>query len=397
MAFIDFVEWRPSSNDIFAYRFPQSNLSTHTQLVVRESQEAVLFSKGQAIAKFGPGKHTLSTENIPLLRSLYGIPFGGKNPFVAEVWFVNKTAPLTIDWRTSTLRVMDPEYNQMMPLYAAGRYGLKVQDAERFLIQLVGTLNQFTASELTNHFMGELVSKTKSTISAFMNANKVGINYISSHLDDLSGFIGQTMAEFWETYGFKLEGFYITEIDLDTSTEEGRKISEAISDRTAQGIAGYTWQQKQSFGVANNAVNNGGGMSGLLAAAMLGGGFNGGNGIGNSMMQPAFNQGVIQPQTAYGNANQGGVTPGTSNQMREVFCAKCGKKRPTNVPFCPNCGKKYIPCPACESDNYEDSTRCTKCGTVLQIQQSSGEVCPRCGMPVTPEIKFCPNCSNPLT
>ena len=108
MAFIDVVEWSPRTNDIYAWKFPHENLSTNTQLLVRESQEAVFFSKGQIIGKFGPGKHVLTTENLPLLRKLYGIPFGGKNPFLAEVWFVNKAMPLTIDWRTTSMRIMDP-------------------------------------------------------------------------------------------------------------------------------------------------------------------------------------------------------------------------------------------------------------------------------------------------
>ena len=66
MKFIDVVEWQPQSNDIFAWRFPEENLSTAAQVIVRESQEAVFFSKGQILDKLGPGKHTLSTENLPL-------------------------------------------------------------------------------------------------------------------------------------------------------------------------------------------------------------------------------------------------------------------------------------------------------------------------------------------
>ena len=127
--------------------------------MVRESQEAILFSKGQIVGKFGPGKHTLTTENIPLIRNLFGIPFGGKNPFTAEVWFVNKTAPLVIDWQTTPMRFMDPDYNQMIPLTAKGRYGLKVAQAERFLIKLVGTHQSFTAAQLTDHFLGPLLQK----------------------------------------------------------------------------------------------------------------------------------------------------------------------------------------------------------------------------------------------
>ena len=64
MALIDLVEWNDATNDVFAWKYAQNknnNLSTFTQLIVRESQEAVLFSKGQILGKFGPGKHTLNT------------------------------------------------------------------------------------------------------------------------------------------------------------------------------------------------------------------------------------------------------------------------------------------------------------------------------------------------
>lgn len=92
MAFIDVVEWSPKDNSEYAHRFPHDNLSTGTQLIVRESQEAVFFSKGQILGKFGLGRHTLSTENLPLLRNLFGIPFGGKNPFFAVQCSFHRTA-----------------------------------------------------------------------------------------------------------------------------------------------------------------------------------------------------------------------------------------------------------------------------------------------------------------
>jgi len=146
MAQIDVVSWDDSSSGapgygpVFAWKFRSSkgekdhsmDLSTFTQLVVRESQEAVLFTKGRLLGKFGPGKHTLNTENLPLLRNLFGLPFGGKNPFFAEVWFVNKVVPLNIDWNTTSMMYHDPDYNAMVPMRAVGRYGLKVLDAERF-------------------------------------------------------------------------------------------------------------------------------------------------------------------------------------------------------------------------------------------------------------------------
>jgi membrane protease subunit (stomatin/prohibitin family) len=394
MAFIDLVEWNDAENDVFAWKYGQNknnNLSTFTQLIVRESQEAVLFSKGQILGKFGPGKHTLNTENLPLLRNLFGIPFGGKNPFTAEIWFVNKTAPLTIDWRTDTMRYRDPEYGEMVPLAAAGRYGLKVEEAERFLVQLVGTLTEFKARDLTNHFLGALIAKTKSVIISFMQTNQVGITTISARLEDLSKFLNDPLKEFWESYGMFLAGFYITSVDLDESTPDGKKIAAALSDRSAQNIAGYTWQQKQGFGVANNALSQGGDM-GILGAAAMTGMLGGGGGVGQMMMQP---QGQMQMPPGQ-MVPQGSIAPG----RKEVFCSKCAKKYPATSNFCPFCGNKYNPCPRCGSDNLADSKRCVSCGTELAVSAQGsggfGAVCPRCGAQAAPGIKFCSSCGNKL-
>ena len=93
---------------------------------------------------------------------------------------------------------MDPDYNQMIPLTAKGRYGLKVAQAERFLIKLVGTLQSFTAAQLTDHFLGPLIAKTNSSILSYMNVNRVGINQIAAYLEQLSQFLKEPQMAFWE-------------------------------------------------------------------------------------------------------------------------------------------------------------------------------------------------------
>lgn len=395
MAIIDVVEWSPQSNDIFAWRYPQSNLSTATQLIVRESQEAVFFSKGQILGKFGPGKHQLTTENLPILRNLYGIPFGGRNPFFAEVWFVNKTMPLNIEWRTTPMRYMDVEYQAMVPLCATGRYGVRVTDAEKFLVKLIGTMTEFTSNNLTDHFMGPLVSKTNSIISTYMNANRIGITQISMQLDQLSEFLKGPMAEFWRDFGLELFGFYVTSVDVDTTTPEGQKISAALSDRSAQNIAGYTWQQNQSFQMANNAVRNGSDM-GILGMAMMTGMFGNGGGFGQSLTQlpqqagygagPGFGQAAPPQQQPFGN----------SQVAKKVFCANCGRTFDGSSRFCPHCGHQYNPCPICGNDNQTNARRCVRCGATLQqtINVLSDTVCPRCNTRVQAGTRFCPQCGH---
>ena len=326
MAIIDLVSWSPQGNTtIYAYRFPETNLSTYTQLIVQESQEAVLFSKGQIVGKFGPGKHTLNTENLPILRNLFGIPFGGKNPFMAEVWFVNKLQPYNIDWETDSMSIHDTDYNTQLPLVAKGRYGLKVSDAEKFLKRIVGTKDEFTQYDLTDQFFGEFSTKTKSTIVRFMSNHRIGFKGISGELDNLSEYLKGAMLTFWENLGLDLTQFYITSIDIDTSTETGRKVAEAISQQSAMSITGHTWQQEKMFDVANSAVDNfgsgnGGLLGGIMAINMMGG-MGGGGAVGGGMMQPQYNQPSFggNPQGFQGQQGQ------QVQQIRDVYCSNCSK------------------------------------------------------------------------
>lgn len=389
MAIIDVVSWSPQGSEtIYAYRFPETNLSTYTQLLVQESQEAVLFSKGQIIGKFGPGKHTLSTENLPILRNLFGIPFGGKNPFMAEIWFVNKLQPYNIDWQTDSMSIHDADYNTQLPLVSRGRYGLKVKDAEKFLIKIVGTKNEFTQDDLTNQFFGEFSIKTKSTILQFMLKNKIGFKSVSAHLDELSQYLKGTMLSFWDNLGLDLTQFYITSIDIDTSSETGRRVAAAISQQSAMSITGHTWQQEQMFGVANNAIDglgngNGGLIGGLMAMNMMGGM---GGAAGGGMMNPQYSQ----PSFGGNNSQETQVqTTQSTKQVREVYCSNCSRKFPNTYRFCPHCGDAYNPCPKCGTDNDKNAKRCVSCGTPLQSEYI---LCPNCNAPLVPGSTFCGNC-----
>jgi len=413
MAIIDLVRWAPQGNQtIYAYRFPETNLSTYTQLIVQESQEAILFSKGQIVGKFGPGKHTLNTENLPILRSLYGLPFGKKKPFTAEVWFVNKLQPYNIDWSIDRMDIHDADYNTGIPLVANGRYGLKITDAERFLIKIVGTKNSFDQNDLTDQFFGEFSTKTKSTVLQFMINNRIGLKQISAHLDSISEHLKTVMLPFWENLGLDLTKFYITSIEIDSSTDVGRKVLEAISNQSAQAISGHTWQQEKAFDVAKSAVEGmaqgSGGLLGAVVATNMMGGL---GGAGGGMMHPQYNQ----PTFGGTNQNQQGNNVQPVNQVKEVYCSNCSKKFPSTHRFCPHCGDPYDACPKCGTDNDKNAKRCVSCGTPLQTemalctncntplapgssfcgncgQQQAENKCTRCGTALSPTIKFCPKC-----
>lgn len=84
MAIVSVVKY-DGNPDVFAWKYPDSELGTWTQLIVNESQQAILFKGGQALDVFEAGRHTLSTNNIPFLETIINLPFGGQSPFSAEV------------------------------------------------------------------------------------------------------------------------------------------------------------------------------------------------------------------------------------------------------------------------------------------------------------------------
>jgi membrane protease subunit (stomatin/prohibitin family) len=390
MAFIDMVKW-DTSNDVFAWKYPEQNLSTFTQLVVHETQEAVLFSKGQLLQKFGAGKHTLNTENIPLLRNVFGIPFGGKNPFTAEVWFVNRASPLNLPWRTDSMRYKDPSYNAMVPLMAEGQYGLQVQDAEKFLLKLVGTVPSFNSRDLAEHFRGELVSKTKSTIVAKMMADHIGIMEISAYLHTIGEFLKAEMAAFWSDNGFKLINFYITSVDIDDTTPDGIQILQSIANRSTRDIEGFTYQQERTFDTRKTGAAGSNAMGLGLGMAMgqgLGQGLAGN--MGSTLMNPTsapLASGVSEG-TGSESMRGTGITAGQTGK-NQVFCAKCGTKT-GGAKFCPGCGKPYLPCLNCGADNLQGAVKCVMCSQAL------GQKCPKCGVPLAVDARFCPSCGENL-
>lgn len=395
MALINHVSWAGDSKT-FAWRYPKTNLSTYTILQVAESQEAVLFSKGQIVQKFGPGNYQLNTENIPILRSLFGIPYGGKNPFTAEVWFVNKLQTMNIDWRTDSMKIHDADYNTMIPLVARGRYGLRVDDAERFLIKLVGKAEQFTDRDLTDHYYGELVSRTKSAVMQFMTSNNVGLKNVSGYLGMISDHLRSMMLPFWEGYGFEMIGFYVTDIDVDTADPTGSRIVDAIGRQSAQSIGGYSWQQSQVFETAQSAIDGiaggGGGVGGVLGAVIASNMMSGlGAAAGGGMLRPEYQQPSFEPRGAKG-VQSAGSEP-ASKQIKEVFCSNCNKKYSATMSFCPHCGDPYLPCPRCGSDNVAEAQRCVNCGTQLHAENQS--ICAGCNQSVPQGAAFCPACGRP--
>jgi membrane protease subunit (stomatin/prohibitin family) len=270
----------------------------------------------------------------------------------------------------------------MVPLKAEGRFGVRVEEAEKFLIKAVGTARYLTAVEIWQQFQGPLIAKTKSLLLQGMQGQHVGIKVISAYLEALSQLLRPPFAEFWLDLGLALEAFYMTAVDVDTTHPAGAAIVKAMGQQSAQAIAGYSFQQGQLLEIAGKAAESGtgGGLLGaLMMTNMLGGG-----------MAP-----LLQPQPTAGTQPPLGPVPGSPGPQlpagpRDVFCARCSRRFASAMSCCPQCGKPYNPCPRCRADNEPTAARCVSCGGGL----TAASLC-ACGAQVTPGTAFCPCCGRP--
>ena len=377
MAVIDRVKW-DGLPDTFAYRFPSENLSTWTQLIVNESQEAYLVKEGVYQGPFNAGRHTLSTENIPLIRGLINAPFGGRTPFTAEVWFVNRATNLDIRWGTpDPIQLQDPKFGIAIPVRAFGQYGVRIIDSKKFLLKLVGTLRAFDSETVVNYFRGVFTTRIKTSIAKMIVKHGTSVLEIATELDDLSSRLKDSLAPEMAEYGLGLVQFNIHSINVPDDDPAVESLRATLAKRTEMQLLGYTYQQERSFDVLETAAGNEGSAGSVMGAGL---GMGMGIGIGAPLGQAAA-QMVPQIQTASAPAS-----PAVRDNAGAMNCDKCGVKIPRNSKFCPNCADPVNACPSCGEDNPSDASACRRCG-----QQFPGR-CRKCSAAQPMGATFCPEC-----
>lgn len=375
MAIIDLVKYDGSA-DVFAWKYPSHELSTWTQLIVNESQEALLYKGGKALDLFGAGRHVLETKNIPLLTKLIGLPFGGKSPFTAEIWYINKAVSMDIKWGTpSPIQLQDPKYKVFLPVRSYGQFGIRIEDSRKFLTELVGTLTYFDKEHVISYFKGIYLTKVKDAISSYIIKNGMSVLEINASLEELSSYIHQKMIPEMEIYGIRIVNFNINDISVPEDDSAVKKLKDALAKRAEMDIIGYNYQQERSFDTLEGAAKNEGGIGGMMGAGM---GLGMGVGIGGPMGQ-----------------QMGGLTCqiDTSTKMKE--CPKCHQPIEEHVKFCPLCGANTKTndtkeCPHCHEIISTKGKFCPECGKPLQ------KTCPKCGVDVQSNAKFCPECGEKL-
>lgn len=371
MPIIDVVKWNPNENSEYAWKYPSQELSTWTQLIVNESQEAVLLRGGQMEGPFGPGRHTLSTENLPVLSKLINLPFG-RSPFTAEVWFTNRTMPLDVKWGTSDpIQLQDPKYNVMLPVCAFGQYGVQVTNTRKFLTKLVGTTSSFSREHLVSYFRGLILTRVKDCIARTIVRDRISVVEIAAHLNTISSTLEQEMAQTLEEFGLRLVNFFVNSISTPENDPALIRLKAALAKRAEMNILGYSYQQERSFDTMERAAGNEGGNVAPLMSAGIG------LGMGAAL-------GVPMGAAMTDIADQVRVAPPAGDARAAAACPKCQHLNAPGARFCGGCGTDLTAPPAAAGQT------CGKCGT---CSVAGSKFCHGCGNPLS---RSCVKCSAPL-
>jgi len=229
--FIDVIEWVDETKDTIVWKYPDEDreIKMGAQLTVRESQAAIFLNEGKMGDVYGPGRHELTTRNMPIMTTLKSWAHGFNSPFKCDVYFVN-TSQKEIKWGTKQpILIRDPEFDAVR-IRAFGLFTFKVSDPALFFKEVAGTDPHVTTDEIVDRFRTAIISKFTSAIG------KTGksILDLASMGADLGTELAPYLKEDFEAIGTSIEKFYVESISLpdELQAELDKMITSNMSLRT---------------------------------------------------------------------------------------------------------------------------------------------------------------------
>ncbi len=228
---MDVIQYQDPTGETMVARWPANGTAAirlGSQLIVEESQQAVFFRDGKALDTFGPGRHTLATQNVPILASVFGIPFGGKSPFQAAVFFVSTKTFLDLKWGTKEPVIFRDQELAMVRLRAFGKFAVRVANAQLFVNSVVGTRGLYTTEGVEDYFRDAIVAR----LTDVLGENLTSIFDLPKLYDELAMALKARVADDFSKYGIELVDLYMGAI---TPPEEVQKLIDERSGMAALG------------------------------------------------------------------------------------------------------------------------------------------------------------------
>jgi len=295
----DIIEYPNEMRENIVQRFPESgpgDFRIGSQVIVRESQNAVFFRDGLALDTFGPGRHVIATANIPLLIDKIGKTlFSDKTPFPAEVFFVSMREFPDRKWGTpQPIIVRNPGMGLGVALLQGfGAFSFQVSDPQQFVTQVVGAQGVYRMTDIENRLKTVLLSKLQDLLGE--TAAKHSVPEMIGLTEEIGAGVRAKSQDDFLALGLTLKTFYVGNL---------KPSSKSAEELRAMGMLDMqTYTQLQAADALRDAAQNPSGGAGLTA------GIGAGLGIGNVMGQ-ALGGMVGQPQQPQQQAAAGGATGG---------------------------------------------------------------------------------------
>jgi membrane protease subunit (stomatin/prohibitin family) len=251
--FIDVIHWTEPEDGILAHRFPMQDMEIQNgaSLTVRESQLALFVDEGKVADLFQPGRHTLTTQTLPVLTYLKNWDKFFESPFKSDVYFFSTRLQLDRKWGTpNPITIRDQEFG-IVRLRAFGIYSYRMTDPKKFYTEVSGTRETYTVDDLDGQLRNTLIG----SMTDMFAESGVPFLDMAANQDEFGARLKEKMLPTFERYGLALDNLVVQNVSLP---EELQKVLDQRIGMNMVGDLGKYTQYQTANAIPVAAANEGG-------------------------------------------------------------------------------------------------------------------------------------------